>query len=435
MGRDRLAQPVHVLPNFIVTGDSCSVSSHGQSDREATDVKPDSPRAWLVVAAAFLASFVVFGVIYSFGVFLKPMAAEFGANAAAASAFFSITAAGFYASGAVTGRLADRFAPRRIIAAGAIALGAGLCLTALADGIWRCYLIYGIGVGIGGACCYLPPLAIIGRWFVRRRNMALGIAAAGTGCGTMAVPPIAAVLIQYYGWRMTNVIFGVAAMVVLLGCAVVTAAPPVARSSGDTALPLRAIFGSHTFVMLYLSWVLATTALFVPFVFLPAFARDHGASEVAAAALVSAIGGASILGRLVMGPVGDRLGVLPLFKMTVLMMAMSYAIWLLSSSYISLVIFAVVLGTAYGSRIAAVPGVLIEYFGLQNVGTVLGVFFTASGLSALLGPLLAGIAVDLTGSYSGGIVFALVTGLLGFVAIGWLRRPGEPPSGAADGAA
>jgi len=53
-------------------------------------------------------------------------------------------------------------------------------------------------------------------------------------------------------------------------------------------------------------------------------------------------------------------------------------------------IFAVVLGIGYGSRISAVPGVLIEYFGLQNVGTLLGVFFTASGLSALLGPLLAG---------------------------------------------
>jgi hypothetical protein len=68
-------------------------------DREATAAKPDSPRAWLMVAAAFLASFVVFGVIYSFGVFLKPMAAEFDANAAGASAFFSITAAVFYASG------------------------------------------------------------------------------------------------------------------------------------------------------------------------------------------------------------------------------------------------------------------------------------------------------------------------------------------------
>jgi predicted MFS family arabinose efflux permease len=88
--------------------------------------------------------------------------------------------------------------------------------------------------------------------------------------------------------------------------------------------------------MLYFSWVLATTALFVPFVFLPAFARDHSASEVAAAALVSAIGGASILGRLVMGPIGDWLGVLSLFKLTVFMMAASYAIWLFLPSYLAL---------------------------------------------------------------------------------------------------
>ena len=149
--------------------------------QKATAAQPDSPRAWLMVAAAFLASFVVFGVIYSFGVFLKPMAAEFDANAAGASAFFSLTAAVFYASGALTGRLADRFEPRLIVAIGAAALGSGLCLTALANDIWLCYLIYGIGVGIGGACCYLPPLAAIGGWFVRRRNTALGIAAAGTG--------------------------------------------------------------------------------------------------------------------------------------------------------------------------------------------------------------------------------------------------------------
>jgi hypothetical protein len=96
-------------------------------------------------------------------------------------------------------------------------------------------------------------------------------------------------------------------------------------------------------------------------------------------------------------------------------------------------IFAVVLGIAYGSRISAVPGVLIDYFGLQNVGTVLGVFFPASGLSALLGPLLAGIAVDLIGGHGGGILFALATGLLGFVAIAWLRRPALPVFGACGG--
>jgi MFS family permease len=57
----------------------------------------------------------------------------------------------------------------------------------------------------------LPPLAITGGWFIRHRNTALGIAAAGTGCGTLVLPPVAAALIQQYGWRVTNVIFGVVA--------------------------------------------------------------------------------------------------------------------------------------------------------------------------------------------------------------------------------
>jgi MFS family permease len=385
----------------------------------------DSGRAWLVVASAFSASFVVFGVIYSFGVFLKPIATEFHADPAAASAFFSITAVVYYGFGAFAGRAADRFGPRAIVASGAAILGLGLCLTALVHQIWFGYLTYGIGVGIGGACCYVPTLSVVGGWFVKHRNAALGVAAAGTGGGTMVVPPIAAALIRHFGWRATDIIFGVAAAAILFGCAVMVRPPPIARSGSSTEPALRDLFRSRAFVMIYLSWVLATTALFVPFVFLPAFARDHGASEVAAAALISVIGGTSILGRLVLGPISDRFGVLPLFKVTVLMMGVSYAIWLVASSYAWLAVFAAVLGVNYGSRIAAVPAVLIEYFGIDNLGTTLGVFLTATGLAALLGPTLAGLAVDLSGAYRGGILFALTTGLLGFAVIAPLPRSGR----------
>lgn len=394
-------------------------------DRDLVSAKPDSVRAWLMVAAVFIAGFVVFGVIYSFGVFLKPMADEFHASTAAASGFFSITAVIQYSLGAFTGRLTDRFGPRRIVTVGAVAFGLGLGLTALSNHLWFGYLAYGIGVGIGAACCYVPTLAVIGGWFVRRRNTALGIAAAGTGCGLMVLPPLAAVLIHHYGWRATNIIFGLAATIVLLGCAVVIKSPPTAPSTSAPGYSLKHVFRSREFVLLYLSWVLATTALFVPFVFLPAFARDHGVSEVAAAGLVSVIGGASVISRVALGPIGDRLAVLPLFKLTVFIMGISYAIWLLSSSYESLLFFVLVLGIGYGSRISLVPGVLIECFGLQNLGTVLGVFFTATGLSALLGPLLAGLAVDLTGSYSGAIVVALATGFLGFAAIVPLGNHGQ----------
>ena len=146
-----------------------------------------------------------------------------------------------------------------------------------------------------------------------------------------------------------------------------------------------------------------------------------GASEIAAAALVSLIGGTSIAGRLVLGQIGNRIGVLRLFKITTLTMAISYVIWLCSASYLWLAVFAVVLGINYGSRIAAVPAVLIEIFGADNLGTTLGAFFTATGLAALLGPPLAGIAVDPSGSYYGAIWFALAVGILGFAAIAPLR--------------
>ena len=173
--------------------------------------------------------------------------------------------------------------------------------------------------------------------------------------------------------------------------------------------------------MLYASWVLATTALFVPFVFLPAFAASHGASDVAASALLSLLGGMGILGRVGIGALSARIGMLRLFKGSVLIMAASYLIWLAVSAYHWQVVFAILLGLGYGIRISLMPAVLIEFFGLPNLGAILGIFFTASGISASLGPLLAGWIVDATDSYRWGIVFALATATLGLIAILPLR--------------
>ena len=81
-------------------------------------------------------------------------------------------------------------------------------------------------------------------------------------------------------------------------------------------------------------------------------------------------------------------------------------------------VFSIVLGVNYGSRIAVVPAVLIEHFGNENLGTI----FTATGVAAVLGPTLAGLAGNLSGGYRGGILFALGTGFLAFAAIVPLKR-------------
>src|ERR1700720_3000556 len=139
----------------------------------------DSRRSWRMVAAAFVAMFAVYGVAYSFGAFFKPMAAEFGTARSATSAVFSITVLVWCILGPITGHLSDRFGPRVVVATGAIGMGVGLALTSMIDRLWLGYLTYGLGVGVGVACAYVPMVAVVGGWFLRRRNTALGIAVAG----------------------------------------------------------------------------------------------------------------------------------------------------------------------------------------------------------------------------------------------------------------
>jgi predicted MFS family arabinose efflux permease len=243
----------------------------------------------------------------------------------------------------------------------------------------------------------------------------------------LVVPPLAALLIERLGWRGADLILGAGCAVLLAICAALTARPPIAPAPARRSL--YRVVRSRPFAMLYVSWVLATAALFVPFVFLPAFARDHGASQVIASALISVLGAMSVAGRLGLGALGSRIGTLRLFKIATFVMGASYALWLTSTSaYGGLVAFAAVLGLGYGVRISLMPVVLIELFGKQNLGAVLGVFFTATGVSAAFGPPLAGLIVDLTGSYRWAAAFACAMGLLGFLAVLRLEAGPAPES-------
>jgi MFS family permease len=87
-----------------------------------------------------------------------------------------------YMLASVTGRLSDRFGPRLVVGAGAVVMGTGLVLTAFIGHMWVAYITYGVGVGVGAVCVYIPTIALVGGWFSKHRNTALGIAAAGTGC-------------------------------------------------------------------------------------------------------------------------------------------------------------------------------------------------------------------------------------------------------------
>jgi MFS family permease len=258
----------------------------------------DSRRAWRSVAAAFTSMFAVFGVAYSFGAFFEPMADELGSGRGATSLVFSITAFTYFLLGAVSGLAVDRFGPRPVLLVGATVMGAGLLLTSQVDSIVVGYATYGVGVGVGVACGYVPMVAVVGGWFERRRSTALGVAVAGVGLGTVVAAPVAARLIDLYGWRTGYVVLAAASTALLLLAAALAERPPVPAASA-VARSLGQAVRTPAFASLYFSAVLLSLALFQVFVYLPDFAEDDGASEVAAAGLVAVVAAASIVGRLV----------------------------------------------------------------------------------------------------------------------------------------
>jgi MFS family permease len=380
----------------------------------------DSPRAWLTVAAGFLACFTLFGVAYSFGAFFKPMALEFGATREAISAIFAITAALYFALGPLTGYLSDRFGPRLVIGAGALFAGGGVILTAFIPRLWFAYLTYSVGVGIGVSCSYVPLVTMIAGWFDRHRNTALGLAISGIGAGTLTIPPLSGELIVHFGWRRAYVILGVAAGALLMLCAALSKRPPAGAQ--HVARPrLGQFIRDPNFIVLYLSSALANIATAIPFVFLPVYARDHGISEVGAAALISFIGLTSMLGRVGLGTLADRVGLIRLYQATVLALGLSYFIWLAAHGYPMMVLFALAMGASYGGYVALSPAVVAELFGVAGMGVVLGTLYTSIAVTALFGPPIVGAIIDRTGSYQLGILFTIAATAAGFLVLLALR--------------
>ena len=386
--------------------------------------KIDSAAGWTVVFSAALATFAVFGVAYSFGVVLDEIKAEFGIGTGLTSLLFSISTFIYFVLGAFTGRLGDRFGPRRVLLAGAVSLGAGLWITSLAGNLWLGIATYGFGVGFGVACAYVPMVSAVGGWFERHRTSALGVAVAGIGLGQMVGAQFVERLIARYGWRGTFQVLAVVATGLLVVAAVGARRPPSVATPGE--LPsVRRLMHNRRFALLYLSMLLLSASLFIPIIFIKKYVDDGGGTR--GALLISIIGLASLLGRLGLGALGTVLPLMRLYQISYLVMGLSYLIWLFAgNNYTVLVVFALVMGTSYGGFIALSPAIAAQLFGLNGLGGVLGALYTAAGVGGLAGPPLAGLLIDGYG-FSVAIIAAMCTALASVpLLVATARTPAVP---------
>jgi len=378
---------------------------------------------WYVVLGAFLIMGINYGVRYSFGIFVKPMALEYQWSRSVISAGMSILVLAYGIGGIISGRLVDRIAPLWLTTAGSALVAAGLFLTPFVREPWQFYITFGLFGGFGSACFGAVVCnSSVGKWFIRKRGMAIGSASIGIGFATMILAPLAGWVVKDYGWRVGFLSLG--GIVLVFGVGMSQAFMRKTRpedygllpdGGGETeqggdatsdggpqlGLSLGQILRDSRFWILAICYSLALMAEMSAMVHQVPYALDQNIDRIAAASSLGMIGLASVLGRFFFGWLSDRIrdakyaAAIGLF-----FMAAGMIVLLKADSVTLLFSSALLFGFGYGSMAPMIPYLVADRFGRHILGTAYGMltFFMAVGGS--LGPIMTGYVYDLSGSYT-----------------------------------
>ena len=383
---------------------------------------------WWVVAGAFLCMMTGYAVAYSFAAFFGVLEAEFGARRGETSLVFSISAFLYFQLGFPAGLIADRVGPRPLVVGGLLLVAAGLAAASQATTLWQIYLGYGLGVGIGVGLSYVPSIAAVQRWFIRRRGTASGIAVAGIGVGTLVGAPLAHELIAAAGWRQTYLILAALTVVGAVVSGILVRPAPeryglapdgdALSPGGASAIPAGLALGeamrSAPFWAIYVGALLMSFGLFVPFVHLAPYASDLGLGEGFGVLLIVLLGVGSTVGRFLFASVTNWLGRRLSFALMYIGAGVMLVMWSVSTSGPALITFALVFGAFYGGFVAIAPSLAADYFGGRALGSIIGALYSGVAFGALLGSPVAGYAYDFFGSYTGAILAGAALCLVSF---------------------
>jgi OFA family oxalate/formate antiporter-like MFS transporter len=386
---------------------------------------------WLVVAMAFLANLIAFGLVYAFSVFFKPLASEFGWSRAMTAAAFSVYAISHDVFAPVTGWLTDRFGPRVTAAMGGLCLASSMVLMSRITSIWEFYLYYALLFGLGIAAVYAPMMATVSRWFTLKRGLAIGLTAAGLGVGSLVLSPLAAWLISSCGWRTAYLCVGVMAFAIFIPITVlIKRAPSKSLGVEGEGEPSKGFsFGealrTRAFWIFSLSWLFIALALWAIMVHIVPLLTDREIPLTVAGFLAGLIGGGSLIGRIGAGFLSDRLG-RKLILLTSYIFQLMMLIWLLFSTEMWMFyVFAPLFGISFGGWAGVIAAFPADYFGSRATGAIFGFSMIIVGIGGAIGPYVGGYIFDITHSYGYAIGMSILATFVGIVLASLLKPPAK----------
>ena len=403
---------------------------------------------WGLIALGLLINLCL-GSIYSWSVFVAPLAAHFtatlGREVTAGEVLlpFSVFLAFFAIAMPLAGKYIERYGPRKVTVAGGLLTGLGWLLASTATSVEALYVVYGVIGGLGVGIAYGAPVAVAARWFPDRRGLAVGLTLLGFGVSAFVTANAAGALIAAYGVMTTFAIFGVVLAAVLVIAALPLRFPPAgwhpagwsAPAPGTGTAPAcecdrRAMLRTGTFYGLFACYFVGCLAgLTAISIAKPVGTEVAGVDAGLATLLVGFFAIFNGAGRPAFGGLADRISPQKTAMLTFgLIAAASVLIWLAPGVPAYVVSFAVLWG-CLGGWLAIAPAATASYFGTCDYPRCYGVVFLAYGAGAIAGPQLAGFVRTATGTYLGVFPLVAVLAAVGF-AVAWLlmRPPASVPA-------
>lgn len=382
-----------------------------------------------VAATAFLSLFSLVGIMfYGLPFFYDFWITEFGWTRATIT---SGNAVGKVIVGPVFGFIAgwfiDRFGPRRLMLSGIILGGLALIGLSVMTTLWQFYLFYlfnALGYLFGGP---LPNQVMISRWFDKSRGRIMGLAYLGIGVGGMLVPQIAKALNVSFGWRGGLLCLGILMIAVAFPMAWFVKEAPVTNEQiaeqQKTKVPFSTILKGWPFYLLLIGSMCSIGAVSGTSQNLKLYMSiDLNYSQQAAANVMSIVLGSSIIGRLFMGWLADRIPKKYVMMLIYAMVALSIPLLYASETTGIIYLFAFFFGMALGGDYMIIPLMAAELFGVKVMGRVMGIVIAADGLGEAFGPMLAAWLRDVSGSYVNGFAALIILALIGTLAVSLLPK-------------
>lgn len=379
----------------------------------------------IVVATGFLCLFSLVGIMfYGLPFFYDFWVKEFGWSRATVT---SGNAAGKIIVGLVgffAGWIIDKSGPRRLMMCGIVLAGFSLIGLSRMTGAWQFYLCYtfsALGYTFAGP---LPNQVLISRWFDRARGKAMGITYLGIGFGGMASPFIAKWLYMQAGWRDALMILGILMLVISLPMTFFLKESPVAPLTSKPlpheSFVLKDIIRQRTFFLLVIGSVCSIASVSGTIQNLKLFfSLDLKYSQSQSAGLLSFILFSSLIGRLFVGWLADRMNKKKVMMLMSLLVACSLPLLHFTNTPYVTQVFAFLFGICLGGDYMIIPLMAADLFGVRSMGRVMGLILTADGFSDAFSPILIGWIRDRTGSYMNSFSVSIIFALLCIVAL-WL---------------